>query len=60
MSTHQIYAVHARTDEDPERSSQLSERLLNDAILRADISCGFEEYLDIFDRFCADEIFVIS
>lgn len=41
-------------------SFQSSEWLLNDAILRADISRSFEEYLEIVDRFYADEIVLTS
>src|SRR5260370_16200851 len=40
--------------------SQRRERLLNEAIVGAEISRGFEEYLEIFDRFYADEIEVSS
>ncbi len=32
------------------------ERALNGAILTADISRGYEEYLEIFDRFYAEDI----
>src|SRR5260370_39947439 len=40
--------------------SQVAERLLNEAIVRADIKEGFEEYLAVFDRFYADEIKISS
>jgi hypothetical protein len=36
-------------------SSQTLERLLNEAIIHADISNSFEEYIEIFDTFYADE-----
>lgn len=41
-------------------SSQTREHALNSAIVRADISESFEEYLQIFDAFYADEIEVSS
>ena len=37
-------------------NSQTVERALNAAIIRADISRSFEEYLEIFDSFYADDI----
>jgi hypothetical protein len=39
---------------------QTRERTLNDAIIRANISENFEEYLEIFDEFYADDIEVGS
>ena len=47
-------------DLDPFVSSQTSERVLNEAIIRANISESFEEYLEIFDAFYADDIEVSS
>jgi hypothetical protein len=47
-------------DHDLYTSSQTSERILNAAIIQANISESFEEYLDIFDEFYADEIEVSS
>jgi hypothetical protein len=41
-------------------SSQTLERLLNQAIIHADISNSFEEYIEIFDTFYADDIEVSS
>src|SRR4029077_1484265 len=41
-------------------SSQTLERLLNEAIIHADISNSFEEYIEIFDTFYADDIEVSS
>ena len=50
MSSQQVCTGCARSDKDLQHSSQFSERLLNDAIVRADISRSFEEYyLDIVD-----------
>jgi hypothetical protein len=41
---------------DPYTASQTAERFLNAAILNAEISRSFEEYLEIFDEFYADDI----
>ena len=41
-------------------SSQTRERTLNAAIVQADISASFEEYLATFDEFYADDIAVSS
>ena len=43
-------------DHDLYASSQARERALNAAILQANISESFEEYLEIFDEFYADEV----
>ncbi len=40
----------------PFTSADAAERALNSAILRADISSSFEEFLEIFDTFYSDEI----
>src|SRR5882757_7008454 len=42
------------------KSSQTAELTLNAAILRAEISRSYEEFLEIFDRFYADDIEVSS
>jgi hypothetical protein len=47
-------------DHDLYTSSQARERTLNAAIIQANISEGFEEYLNIFDEFYADDIEVGS
>jgi hypothetical protein len=47
-------------DLDPFMSSQTRERTLNAAIVDANISESFEEYLEIFDAFYADDIEVTS
>jgi hypothetical protein len=47
-------------DHDLYTSSQARERTLNAAILQANISENFEEYLEIFDEFYADDIEVGS
>ena len=43
-------------DRDLYTSSQKRERTLNAAIIHANISESFEEYLEIFDEFYADEV----
>lgn len=40
--------------------SQTAEHMLNTAIIRAKISQSFEEYLEIFDKFYADDVQVSS
>src|SRR6195256_2211675 len=47
-------------DRDLYTSSQTRERVLNAAIVRADISESFEEYLEIFDAFYDEDIEVSS
>jgi hypothetical protein len=47
-------------DLDPFISSQTRERTLNASIVQANISESFEEYLEIFDAFYADDIEVSS
>ena len=38
------------------KNSRIREHALNAAIVHADISTGFEEYLDIFNTFYADDV----
>ena len=47
-------------DHDLYTNSQTSDRTLNAAIVQADISGSFEEYLEIFDEFYADDLEVGS
>src|SRR5215470_9066976 len=47
-------------DDDPYASSHGGERALNRAIVTAEISRSFEEYLEIFERFYAEDIEVSS
>jgi hypothetical protein len=42
------------------RDLDASERVLNSAIIAADISSGWEEYLEIFDVFYADDVEVTT
>src|ERR1700682_5505197 len=41
---------------DPYTQSRTAERTLNSAILHADITRSYEEYLEIFDEFYADDV----
>src|SRR5260221_1703881 len=50
----------ANLDHDPYTCSQTRERTLNEAIIRANISDRFEEFLEIVDEFSADEVEVSS
>jgi hypothetical protein len=47
-------------DHDSYASAQAGEKALNRAIVTAEISRSFEEYLEIFDRFYAEDIEVSS
>jgi hypothetical protein len=49
-----------RFNGDAYRSSQAAELALNGAILRAEIGRSYEEFLEIFDRFYADDVEVSS
>jgi hypothetical protein len=42
------------------KSSQVAETTLNAAILRAEIARSYEEFLEIFDKFYADDVEVTS
>lgn len=41
---------------DPYAQSRIAERTLNAAIVHADISRSYEEYLELFDQFYADDV----
>jgi hypothetical protein len=56
MTKEQSFISADHIDLDPFMSSQTQERTLNAAILQANISESFEEYLEIFDAFYADDI----
>jgi hypothetical protein len=47
-------------DRDLYASSRAAERILNEGIVQANITEGFEEHLKIFDAFYADEVEVSS
>ena len=59
MSTQSTFFSTDNND-DHYASSHAGERALNMAIVTADISRSFEEYLEIFERFYADDIEVSS
>ena len=52
MSTQQ----HLASIDHGDRDLYARERVLNSAIIAADISSGWEEYLEIFDAFYADHV----
>src|SRR5215469_12574806 len=51
---------HSFLSGDPYSRQQAAEYMLNSAITQAKISETFEEYLEIFDKFYADEVEVSS
>ena len=51
---------HSCLSVDSYSRSQAAEHMLNTAIIRAEISEGYEEYLEIFDKFYADDVQVSS
>jgi hypothetical protein len=56
---HNVVAV-SRFDGDAYKSSQAAELTLNAAILRAEIAGNYEEFLEIFETFYADDVEVSS
>jgi hypothetical protein len=56
MTNQHSYVFSDRSDRDP----KTAERVLNAAIVRAQITESFEEYLEIFDAFYADDVEVSS
>jgi len=50
----------SQLDGDAYKSSQAAELTLNAAILRAEIARSYEEFLEIFDKFYADDVEVSS
>jgi hypothetical protein len=56
MNNERRFASTDHFDRDLYTSSQTGERALNEAILGAEISESYEEYLDIFDAFYAENI----
>jgi len=60
MTKEQNFVSADHIDLDPFTSSQARERTLNEAIVQANISESFEEYLEIFDVFYDDNIEVSS
>ena len=55
IDEHNVVAV-SRFDGDAYKSSQAAELSLNTAILRAEIASSYEEFLDIFETFYADDV----
>src|SRR5208282_6424838 len=53
-------APFGRFEGDAYKSSQAAELTLNAAILRAEIARSYEEFLEIFDKFYADDVEVSS
>jgi len=60
MTKEQGFVSADHIDLDPFMGSRTRERALNTAIVKANISQSFEEYLGIFDSFYADDIEVSS
>jgi hypothetical protein len=60
MSNHGNLVIANQFHLDPYIQSQIAERSLNAAIVRADIKRGYEEYLELFDEFYVDDIEVSS
>jgi hypothetical protein len=56
MSDQQGFVSADQFHSDPYTQSRTAERTLNAAIVNADISRSYEEYLEIFDAFYADDI----
>ena len=56
MSNQHVFISADQFQPDPYTQSRTAERLLNAAIVRADISRGYEEYLEVFDAFYADDV----
>jgi hypothetical protein len=59
IDEHNLVVV-GRFDGNAYKSSQAAELSLNTAILRAEIASSYEEFLDIFDTFYADDVEVSS
>jgi hypothetical protein len=56
MSNQHVFISADLFHPDPYAQSRTAERVLNAAIVHADISRSYEEYLEIFDDFYADDI----
>ena len=59
IDDHNLVTV-GRFDADAYKSSQAAEQTLNAAILGAEIARSYEEFLEIFDKFYADDVEVSS
>src|SRR5260370_7905248 len=60
MTKEHSFVAGDYSDRDLYASSRTQERALNSAIVRAEISESFEEYIEIFEAFYADDIEVSS
>jgi hypothetical protein len=60
MNHENNFMTVSRFDGNACKSSQVAELTLNAAILRAEIAISFEEFLEIFDGFYADDVEVSS
>jgi hypothetical protein len=60
MTNEHSFVAGDYSDRDLYTSSRTRELALNSAIVQADINKSFEEYLEIFDAFYADDIAVSS
>jgi hypothetical protein len=56
MIKHDTFSSADHFDRHVHASPGFEERVLNASIVRTDISASFEEYLEIFDRFYAEDI----
>jgi hypothetical protein len=56
MSNQRIFISAGQFYPDPYTESRKAERALNAAIVHADISRNYEEYLELFDQFYTDDI----
>ncbi len=56
MSHHRGFVSADQFHPDPYAQCRTAERTLNAAIVHAEIARGYEEYLEIFDEFYADDI----
>jgi|ERR1700687_686802 len=60
MSEQRSFILADYFEPDPYTRFQIADRALNTAIVQAEITRSFEEYLEIFDEFYADDIEVTS
>ena len=60
MTNQHSFVSSDRFDRNSYTSSKTAERVLNAAIVQAEVTESFEEYLEIFDAFYADDVEVSS
>ena len=56
MSDEHDLVLHSRSEGEAYKSSHSAELVLNAALQRAEISRSYEEFLDIFETFYADDV----